>query len=70
VPYIARHVAGGGKLNNVVRHMLGLYHGRPRARAFRRQLSELAVKDGAGVDVLLAALQIAEPERQLAGAAE
>ena len=70
VPYVVRHLDGGGRLNNVVRHILGLYHGCPHARAFRRHLSELAVKDGAGVDVLIEALQIAEPWRRLAGAAE
>lgn len=70
VPHIAHHLANGGRLNNVVRHILGLYHGRPHARAFRRHLSELGVKDGAGVEVLFEALRLAEPELQLAGAAE
>ena len=32
------------------RHILGLYHGRPRARAFRRHLSEQAPREGAGVE--------------------
>jgi tRNA-dihydrouridine synthase A len=62
VPYLERHLHGGGRLNNVTRHILGLYHGRPRARAFRRHLSELASREGAGVDVLLAAIRIAEGE--------
>ena len=56
IPYIAEHLARGGRLNNVVRHMLGLFHGEPGARAFRRILSEEAVKSGAGVDVLRRAL--------------
>ncbi len=68
IPHIVRHLEAGGRLNNVVRHILGLYHGQPRARAFRRHLSELAVKDGAGVAVLLDALRIAEPS--FAAAAE
>lgn len=58
--YIERHLAGGGRLNNITRHMLGLYHGRPRARAFRRHLSEHGVGAGAGIDVLMEALNIAE----------
>ena len=33
LPHIERHLAAGGRLNNVVRHVLGLYHGEPRARA-------------------------------------
>jgi tRNA-dihydrouridine synthase A len=69
IPHIRGHLARGGRLNNVVRHVLGIYHERPHARAFRRHLSERAVKDGAGVDVLIEALQLAEPGR-LAGAAE
>jgi tRNA-dihydrouridine synthase A len=60
VPYAERHVRHGGRLNNIVRHILGLYHGRPRARAFRRHLSEMAPRQGAGVEVLLDAMRIAE----------
>jgi tRNA-dihydrouridine synthase A len=70
VPHIARHLSSGGRLNNVVRHILGLYHGEPRARAFRRHLSEQAVKDGAGTAVLLDALAIVEPSHRAAAAAE
>jgi tRNA-dihydrouridine synthase A len=70
IPYVVRHLQAGGRLNNVVRHVLGLYHGCPRARAFRRHLSEEAVKDGAGVAVLIEALRLAEPSRLLAAAAE
>jgi tRNA-dihydrouridine synthase A len=62
IPYVARHIAAGGRLNNVVRHILGLYHGRPRARAFRRHLSEQAPREGAGVEVLIEAMAIAEGE--------
>ncbi|MEQ1714124.1 MAG: tRNA dihydrouridine(20/20a) synthase DusA, partial [Hyphomicrobium sp.] len=40
------------RLNNVVRHILGLYQGQPGARRFRRHLSENAVRVGAGLDVL------------------
>jgi tRNA-dihydrouridine synthase A len=70
LPHVARHLQAGGRLNNVVRHILGLYHGQPHARAFRRHLSELAVKDGAGIAVLMEALRIAEPSHQSAVAAE
>jgi tRNA-dihydrouridine synthase A len=62
IPYVERHVASGGRLNNIVRHMHGLYHARPRARAFRRHLAEHAPRSGAGVDVLLEAMRIAEGE--------
>jgi tRNA-dihydrouridine synthase A len=69
VPYAERHVRNGGRLNNVTRHILGLYHGRPRARAFRRHLSELAPRGGAGVEVLLDAIRIAEGDTAAALAA-
>jgi tRNA-dihydrouridine synthase A len=59
-PYIARHLARGGRLNNVARHMLGLYHGRPGGRLFRRVLSEKGVKPGAGLEVLREARDAAE----------
>ena len=62
VPYVQRHLRGGGRLNNVTRHILGLYHGRPRARAFRRHLSEHAPREGAGIEVLRNAIRIAEGE--------
>lgn len=60
MPYAEQHVARGGRLNNVTRHILGLYHGVPRARQFRRHLSENAVREGATVDVLAEAMRIAE----------
>ena len=69
VPYAERHVRNGGRLNNIVRHILGLYHGRPRARAFRRHLSELAPRQGAGVEVLAEAIRIAEGDAAAALAA-
>ncbi len=62
MPYVAAHLAAGGRLNNVTRHILGLYHGQPRARAFRRHLSENAVGAAATIDVLAQALAIAEGE--------
>jgi tRNA-dihydrouridine synthase A len=70
LPYVARHVAAGGRVNNVARHILGLYHGQPRARAYRRHLSENAARDGAGPGVILEALHIAEPHARPAQAAE
>ncbi|MGB7271136.1 MAG: tRNA dihydrouridine(20/20a) synthase DusA [Albidovulum sp.] len=55
-PYIARHLEQGGRLHQITRHMLGLFHGRPGARGWRRILSERANLDGAGQEVLDAAL--------------
>jgi tRNA-dihydrouridine synthase A len=58
--YAEQHIAKGGRLSNITRHVLGLYHGRPRGRAFRRHLSENAVRAGASVNVLEEAIAIAE----------
>ena len=55
-PYIADHLATGGRLHQISRHMLGLFTGRPGARGWRRVLSERASRDGAGLEVLDAAL--------------
>jgi len=62
IPYTERHLRAGGRLNNIARHILGLYHGRPRARAFRRHIAEQAPRAGASAAVLLEAMRIAEGE--------
>jgi tRNA-dihydrouridine synthase A len=66
VPYIDGHLAGGGRLHQVTRHMLGLFAGRPGARGWRRILSVEANRPGAGVEVLLRALESVESEAQRA----
>ncbi|MEL6754459.1 MAG: tRNA-dihydrouridine synthase, partial [Pseudomonadota bacterium] len=55
-PYIAARLSEGVGLHAMTRHMLGLFAGRPGARGWRRTLSERAVRTGAGLDVLDAAL--------------
>ncbi len=57
LPYIEDHIATGGRLHQVTRHMLGLFQGRPGARAWRRYLSENAHADGAGAEVVVKALR-------------
>jgi len=56
LPYIADHLAAGGRLHQITRHMLGLFQGRPGARMWRRYLSENAHRDGADGAVVLQAL--------------
>lgn len=63
-PYIERHLAQGGRLNQITRHMLGLFHGRPGARGWRRTLSERAHTEGAGTEVLDAALACVQDQPQ------
>ena len=54
-PYIADHLATGGRLHQITRHMLGLFQGRPGARGYRRILSD-APRPGAGLHLLDAAV--------------
>ncbi|MFN0116431.1 MAG: tRNA dihydrouridine(20/20a) synthase DusA [Paracoccaceae bacterium] len=56
-PYVADHLAGGGRLAEVTRHMLGLFHGRPGSRQWKRVLSERGNAPGAGLDAFDAALE-------------
>lgn len=51
-PYMAARLAEGVRLAIMTRHMLGLMHGRPGARAFRRILTVEAIRPGAGLEVL------------------
>lgn len=62
IPYIETHLSEGGRLHQVTRHMLGLFAGRPGARAWRRILSEEANRPGAGVHTLERALAAVEGE--------
>jgi tRNA-dihydrouridine synthase A len=70
VPYVEAELSRGARLNQMTRHILGLFHGQPRARAFRRHLAENAHLDGAGIEVLLAARRIIAGEARVAIAAE
>ncbi len=67
-PYIARHLAAGGRLHDVTRHMLGLFAGAPGARGWRRTLSEGARQPQAGLAVLDAALACLDADAMAAGA--
>ena len=51
-PYIEHELKAGVRLNSITRHILGLFHGEPGARAWRRHLSENATKTGAGINVV------------------
>ena len=71
LPYVRARLDEGVHLSAMTRHMLGLFHGRPGARAWRRILTQESVRPGAGVEVIeraLAALRVdrPQPERVLA----
>lgn len=58
IPYIEAHLAQGGRVQHITRHMLGLYQGVPGARRWRRHLSENAHRPDAGVNVLVDAMKL------------
>lgn len=56
LPYVDAQLARGVRLNQITRHMLGLFAGQPGARKWKRVLSENAHKPGAGPELLERAL--------------
>lgn len=60
LPYIESRLGEGARLADITRHMLGLFAGRPGARAFRRQLATFAVRRGAGARVVEDALALVD----------
>jgi tRNA-dihydrouridine synthase A len=65
-PYLAARLAEGVPLPAMTRHMLGLMHGRPGARAFRRILTVESNAPGAGLEVVdRAAEAVREAEARL-----
>jgi len=50
--YAGQHIANGGRLSHITRHMTGLFHGFPGARRYRQILSTEATSAGAGPEVL------------------
>src|ERR1017187_8186123 len=58
IPYIERELAKGVRMHSITRHVLGLFHAVPGARAFRRHLATEAVQPGAGASVMADALAL------------
>jgi len=59
--YARRESGTGVRLHHVTRHMLGLYHGLPGARGWRRFLSERACRADAAPELLIESLTAMEP---------
>ncbi len=55
MPFVDQMQANGHPLNRITRHILGLFQGRPGARAWRRHLSENAHKKGTTSAIILEA---------------
>ncbi|MBX2846871.1 MAG: tRNA dihydrouridine(20/20a) synthase DusA [Acidiferrobacterales bacterium] len=52
IDYAEQQLANGCRLNQLSRHVVGLYHGEPRSRLWRRYISENAHLSGANTQVL------------------
>ena len=61
LPHVRARLAQGVPLPAMTRHMLGLFHGRPGARTWRRILTVEAIRPGAGVEVIERALAAVTP---------
>jgi tRNA-dihydrouridine synthase A len=57
-PYISKQLLDGQRLNYITKHMLGLFHGQPGGKKFRRYISENAHQADAGLEVLEQALKL------------
>jgi len=68
LPYVERQLAAGERLAGITRHLLGLFAGLPGARRYRQRLTLEAIRPGAGVEVLVAAMnEVRRPEPQPTG---
>lgn len=52
LPYADAQLAAGRRLHAISRHLIGLFHGCPGGRRFRRHLAENTHRDRAGIEVL------------------
>ncbi|WP_317931577.1 tRNA dihydrouridine(20/20a) synthase DusA [Halioxenophilus sp. WMMB6] len=59
--YCQQQLEQGEKLGHMAKHLLGLFHGQPGARQYRRYLSEHIHQADAGVEALWAALALVTP---------
>ena len=62
--YVDNEMSKGVRLHAMTRHILGLFHGMPGARQFRRYISENAYKPTSTIDVLTTALKATSGESQ------
>ncbi|GJD96207.1 tRNA-dihydrouridine(20/20a) synthase [Methylobacterium iners] len=68
-PIVAAYLEEGVRLHAITRHMMGLFNGRPGARAYRRHLSTAGVGAEAGLSTLrdavaLVSREMSEPGNQ------
>jgi tRNA-dihydrouridine synthase A len=65
--YAATHMAQGGRLQQIARHMLGLFHRQPGARRWRQLLSQNMHRAEVGPELLLEACPDLESSTAAAG---
>lgn len=58
LPFAECALASGAQLHHLSRHILGLFHGQPGARKFRRLISEKAHQNNASIEVLVEGLDM------------
>lgn len=56
VEYAETHMQNGGRLHQITRHIMGLYHGQPGGRLWRQMLSENSSKADASPQLILDAM--------------
>ena len=56
MPYIARELEKGYPLKHITRHIIGLFHGYPGAKHWRRHISENVFKPNTGLELLTNAI--------------
>ncbi|UVC11533.1 tRNA dihydrouridine(20/20a) synthase DusA [Rhizobium sp. TH2] len=59
--HAGHHIASGGRLGHVTRHMIGLFQGLEGARRYRQILSSDATRPGAGPEVIAQAFEAVQP---------
>jgi tRNA-dihydrouridine synthase A len=65
LPYVERQLAAGQPLQRLTRHLVGLFHGEPGARRWRRLLTEGGRRPGAGPETVAHALASVEPDQRV-----
>jgi tRNA-dihydrouridine synthase A len=65
IAYVDRELKKGVRLNTMARHLIGLFHGVPGARGWRRYLAENATRPEATSEVIHEALRLVQPAADL-----
>ena len=58
--YVSEQLMQGERLSSLTKHILGLYHGRPGARSWRRILTTESILSGAGLETIETAMNMVD----------